>query len=257
MAVITISRQIGSLGDEIAKELAVKLGYERIEKSEIGAILSEHGFSDSDVDKYDETNPSLLQHLSRQKKIYEHVIRAAIYELAAKENVVIVGRGAQVILKDVPGTLHVRVIAPYAVRVNRLIEMNGKEKKNAQWVIRQSDRNSSGYIHAYFSADWDDGELYDLVLNTQTMTLNNCVEMIMCTVCSDDFQKSAQVTEELIDLALTQKAKAVMLEVDGLENTDLVVQNGIVYLPDSGIPLETKEACEKAIWNIKGVIKIG
>ena len=137
------------------------------------------------------------------------------------------------------------------------MEQKGNERKNAQWAIRQSDRNSSGYIHAYFRADWDDTELYDLVLNTRTTTLNNCVEMIMCTVCSDEFQNHAHEAEELVDLALTQKAKAVMLEVDGLENTDLVVQNGIVYLPDSGIPLETREACEKAISNIKGVRKMG
>ncbi len=115
MAIITISRQIGSLGDEIAKALTDRLGYKRIEKSQIGAILSEHGFSASDVDEYDETNPTLLQHLSERTKLFEHLIRAAIYELAAIDNVVIVGRGAQLILRDIPGTLHVRVIAPYAM----------------------------------------------------------------------------------------------------------------------------------------------
>jgi len=257
MAIITISRQIGSLGDEIAKALANKLGYQRIEKPQVGAVLSEHGFSASDIDKYDETNPSLLQHLSIQKNIYGHLIRAAVYEFAANDNAVIVGRGAQVILKDIPGTLHVRVFAPYTTRVNRLTDQTGDEKKNAEWDIRQSDRNSSGYIHTYFNVDWDDSELYDLVLNTRTMTLNNCVEMIMCTVCSDEFKKSDQVTEKLNDLSLTQKAKAVMLEVEGVEKPELVVQNGIAYLSESGMSLELKKACEKAILKISGIIKIG
>jgi cytidylate kinase len=256
MAIITISKQIGSLGNEIARELADKLGYDRIEKSQIGAVLSEHGFSASDVDNYDEKNPSLLQHLSIQKNMFEYLIRAAVYEFAAKGNVVIVGRGSQVILKDIPGILHIRVIAPYATRVSRLMEQKGNEKKNVQWVIQQSDYNSSGYIHTYFHADWDDSELYDMVLNTRTMTLNNCVQMIMCTVCSEEFKKSAQMTEELIDLALTQKAKAVMLEVAGLEKPDLVVQNGIACLSGSGMLPEVKEACEKAILKIKGIIKL-
>ncbi len=257
MAIITISRQTGSLGDEVAKALADQLGYERVEKSQIAAVLSEHGFSASDVDKYDEKNPSLLQHLSMQKKIFEHLIRAAVYEFAAKEHVVIVGRGAQVILKGVPGTLHVRVIAPYARRVDRLVEQKGNDLQNAQWAIRQSDRNSSGYIHTYFNADWDDSELYDLVLNTRTMTPETCVELVMCTVRSDEFRNSAQVTEELIDLALTEKAKALMLEVDGLEKPDLIVQNGIAYLPESGMPPEVREACETAISKVKGIRKIG
>lgn len=255
MAIITISKQIGSLGNEIAKELADKLGYDRIEKSQIGAVLSEHGFSATDVDKYDEKNPSLLQHLSIQKKMFEHLIRAAVYEFASRGNVVIVGRGSQVILKDIPGTLHIRVIAPYETRVNRLMEQKGNGKKNVQWVIQQSDYNSSGYIHTYFQADWDDSELYDMVLNTRTMTLNNCVQMIMSTVGSEAFKKNAQMTEKLIDLALTHKAKAAILEVAELGKPDLVVQNKIAHLAESGMPPEVKEACEKAILKIKGITK--
>ncbi len=257
MAIITISRQIGSLGDEIAREIADKLGYERVEKAQIGAVLAEHGFSSADLDKYDEKNPSLLQHLSIRKKIFDHLIRAAVYEFAARGNLVIVGRGAQVILKDIPGTLHLRVIAPYATRVKRLMEQKENDENIAQADIRKSDRNSSGYIHAYFNADWADSELYDLVLNTRNLTLNNCVEMIKCTICSAEFSRSLQVTEKLFDLALTEKAKAVMREVDGLEKPELVVQNRIAYLTDQGMALEVKEACEKAISNIKGIKEIG
>jgi cytidylate kinase len=257
MAIITISRQIGSLGDEIAKALADKLGYERIQKSQIGAVLSEYGFSAADVDKYDEIKPTLLQHLSKQKKTFEHLLRAAIYEFAAKGNVVIVGRGAQVILKEIPGTLHLRVIAPYGSRVNRLMEQRGCQRKDAQWDIQQSDRNSSGYIHTYFNADWEDSELYDLVLNIRTLALNQCVELIMAAVCSDEFNKNAQDAEKLIDLSLSHKAKAVVLEIDGLEKPDLVVQNRIAYLSGSGMPPELRERCEKEILTIQGIIKIG
>lgn len=257
MAIVTISRQIGSLGDEIAKVSADRLGYERIEKSHIAAVLSEYGFSASDIDKYDETNPTLLQHLSRQKKLFEHLIQAAMYEFAATDNVVLVGRGAQVILRDIPGTLHIRVIAPYKARVSRLMEQKGCERKHAQRDIQLSDRNSSGYIHTYFNADWDDSELYDLILNTRSMRLNTCVDLVVSAVCSDECEKGAQVAEKLIDLSLTQRAKTVMLEIDGLEKPDLVVQNRIAYLSGSGMPPELKESCEKAILSIKGIDKIG
>lgn len=257
MAIITISRQIGSLGDEIARALATRLGYGRIAKSQIAEVLSEHGFSAADVDKYDETNPTLLQHLSVQKKIFEHVIRAAIGEFAAKDNVVIVGRGAQVILREIPGILHVRVIAPHTARVDRLMEQQGGERKNVQREIQQSDRNSSGYIRTYFNVDWDDNELYDLVLNTRAMTLNNCVEAIICTVCSEQFEKSTQAAEKLADLSLTHKAKTVVLEIGGLEKAELFVQNGIAYLSESGMAPEVRERCEKAILAIEGINKMG
>jgi cytidylate kinase len=256
MAIISISRQIGSLGDEIAKLAADQLGYELIEKSQISEILAKHGFSASDVDKYDEKKPSLLQTLSIQKKIFAHLIRTAVYELAAKENVMIVGRGAQVILKDIPGTLHVRVIAPYAARVGRLMEQMGYENKKAQWLIRQSDRDSSGYIRTYFDASWDDSDLYDLVINTRTMTMSSGVEMILSAVGTDEFRKSPQVSEKLIDLALTQKVKAVLLEVAGVEVVNLEVQKGAVNMIGSAISIEAKEECEKAISNIRGIAEV-
>lgn len=256
MAIITISRQIGSLGNEIARSAADKLGYEQISKSQIGEVLLKHGFSASDLDKYDEKNPSLLQHLSIQKNIFAHLIRAAIYELAAKGNVMIVGRGAQVILKGIPGTLHVRVVAPYATRVNRLMEKDGNDRKNAQWVIEQSDRNSSGYIHTYFNSNWDDSELYDLILNTRTMALNTCVEMLIGAAGADEFRGRAEVTDKIIDLALTQKVKAALLEDDGVDAPDLVVENGVVCFSGSGLSPEARTVCEQAILNIKGIREI-
>jgi cytidylate kinase len=101
MAIVTISRQIGSLGDEIAKVVAGKLGCECVGKSKISKFLSDQGLSAPAVEKYDEKKPTIWQSLSIQKKRFAHLIRAAVYELAANENVMIVGRGGQAILKDI------------------------------------------------------------------------------------------------------------------------------------------------------------
>ena len=84
MAIITISRQAGSLGDEIAREAAQTLGYEYIEKVQISEILSRLGFSLSEIDKYDEKKPSVWQTLSAQKDLFANYIKAAVYELASR-----------------------------------------------------------------------------------------------------------------------------------------------------------------------------
>lgn len=253
MTIISMSRQTGSLGDEMAKAVADQLGFEHIGKSQISATLSNHGFPESDVDKYDEKKPSIWQTLFTQNKIFAHLIQAAIYELAAKENVVIVGRGAQAILKDIPGTLHVRVIAPYITRVHRLMEQMGYEEEQAHQIIRQSDRNSSGYIKTYFDINWDDSDLYDLVINTRITTLKTGVEMITRAVGTDEFKKNPPAPEKLRDLSLTQKVRAALLEVGGPEVVNLVVQKGVVSLSGFVRSHATKEKCEKAILNIKGV----
>ena len=254
MAIITISRQVGSLGDEIAKAAADALGYNYIEKVQISEILSKCGFSISDIDKLDEKKPSVWQTLSMQTEIFAHFIRAAVNELAARRNVVIVGRGGQVILKDTPGVLHVRVIAPFETRVGRLMEQRGYEEKMAQRMIRQIDRDSSGYLSNYFEASIDNGDLYDLVINTRAMTLKESVEMITCAVGADKIKESPQMSEALYESALKHKATAALLEVtDKVEWVDLELTKGIALLSGLVSTAAIKDECEKVVLNINGI----
>jgi cytidylate kinase len=254
MAIITISRQIGSFGDEIAKATADTLGYQYIEKVQISEILSKCGFSISDIDKYDEKKPSVWQTLSMQKELFAHYIQAAVYELAARINVVIVGRGGQVILKDIPGALHVRVIAPFATRVSRLMEQRGYDEKSAQRIIRQSDRDSSGYLSTYFDTSLNDSDLYDLVINTRTMTVDESVEMITCAVEADRIKESPRMSEALYDLSLKHKAQAALVEViDKVEWVEVELDKGVASLTGLVSSPAVKKECAKAISNIHGV----
>ncbi len=256
MAIITISRQIGSLGDEIADAVADKLGYEQINKSQIGEILSRHGFTESEVDEYDEKKPSIWHTLTTKKNIFAYLIEAAVYELAARDNVLIVGRGAQIILKDIPGTLHVRIIAPYADRVRRVMEQLGCEEKNARRMIHRNDRDSSGYISTYFDADLDDTYLYDLVINTRKITMTSTIELIRQAVGADGFKKSLLVREKLNDLALTRKGLAALLEVRDMETANLSVEKGTASLSGMARSIAAREACEQALLNIEGITTV-
>lgn len=254
MAIITISRQAGSLGDEIAKAAAEKLGYEYIEKSQISKVLSGLGFSLTDIDKYDEKKPSIWQSLTIQKELLTSLFRAAMYELASRDNVVIVGRGGQVILKNISGVLHVRFIAPNTTRISRIMVQDKCEEKTAERMIRQNDRDSSGYLSTYFGTNWDDSGLYDLVINTRAMALDESVELIACAVNADRIKKSPQVSETLYDLALSHKGKAALLGVSKeLSWVDLTVEKGIAILSGTvGSPVE-KNNCAKTVLKIKDI----
>jgi cytidylate kinase len=253
MAIITISRQVGSLGDEIAKAVAHKLGCGCIGKTQISESLSDKGFAASDIEKYDEKKPSIWQSISIQKKKFSHLIRAAVYEVAAQENVVIVGQGGQTILKNFPGILHVRVMAPSATRVKRLMAKMQCDEHEAGRIISQLDHDRSGYVSAYFDADWDDKDLYDLVINTRTMSLDACVAIITCALEADEFKKSPQVDQKFSELALIQQVEAALVKIPGLEVSDIGVENGIVNLSGSVKSSEAKDECENAVLNIEGV----
>ncbi len=254
MAIITISRQTGSLGDEIAKATAERLGYEYIEKSQISKALSSLGFSLSDIDKYDEKKPTVWQSLTMQKESFAHLIRAAVYKLAARKNVVIVGRGGQVILKDVPGVLHVRIVAPYATRVSRLMEQEAYEEKIAERIIRQTDHDSSGYLSTYFDMNVDNSQLYDLVINTRAMTLNESVELITRAVDADQIKEISLMSATLFDLALSNQGKAALLQISTeLGWVDLEVKQGIATLSGVVSSPPVKIDCEKTVLKIQGI----
>ena len=256
MAIVTISRQIGSLGDEIAKALADKLGYEYMEKSKISEVLTKLGFSVSDVEIYDEKKPSIWRTLSIQNKRFSHLIRAAVYELASNENVIIGDRGGQAILKNFPGTLHIRVVAPHTTRLSRLVDQMGCDENKAEQIIRRNDRDSSGYISTHFAANWDDQDLYDLVINTRSMSLDTAVAMITCALGASEFERSSQAAEKLRDLALTQKAKAALLGISGLKGVNLGVEKGVANFSGFASSPTAIMECESTVSKIKGITNV-
>ncbi|MBE0585367.1 MAG: cytidylate kinase family protein [Desulfofustis sp.] len=256
MAIITISRQKGSLGDEIARATAEKLGYNYIEKLQISEALARLGFSISEIDKFDEKKPSIWQTLSMNTSKFEHLIRAAVCEIAVEEKVVIVGRGGQVILKDVPGTVHLRIIAPLATRVARLKEQEGIEARAAERIIRHSDRDSSGYLSNYFDADLNDNNLYDLVINTRDTTLDTSVDLISCVVGDKSNGQSRHVAELLKDISFTQQAEAAFLEIEGVQGVNVSVEKGVASLSGLVRSSAIKIQCERALSNIRGIASV-
>ncbi len=254
MAVITVSRQLGSLGDEIAKGVSERLGCEFVEKAKISEALRRQGFEPPEIDRFDEVKPSVWQSLSQQRNRFLYSLRAAIYDFAAGQNAVILGRGGQVLLQELPGALHVRVTAPLKRRVARLVDRHGYENKQAERLIRKSDRESAGFIGGFFDADWDDVDLYDLVLGTRTMSVETGVGLIVDAVGAPEFRRRSEtMAARLKDLALQQKVESVLLSFPRVEVSSIDVRDGVVRLVGLTSSPEIVKNCEKAIGAIEGL----
>jgi cytidylate kinase len=96
---------------------------------------------------------------------YRDLLTQVITELAQAGNVVIIGRGSQVILGTFPGTLHIQIVAPYLTRVERLMEREVLDRASAKQRVMHSDEMRAGFMRRYFSVDWLDPTLYDVVYN--------------------------------------------------------------------------------------------
>jgi len=259
MAVITISRQLGSLGTEIAREAANRLNYDFAAKEQIGKMLVDYGFPAPEVEKFDEKRAPLWDYISIRRTKFLHLTQAVIYGLASKDNVVIVGRGGQVLLRDLPGTLHVRIVAPFEARVKRLTESERVDEKQAAGILRRSDHDSFGYIQSFFYVDWDDPNLYDLLINSAKLSVEAAVKLITDSVHAPEIRGGEEtVQEKLADLALVQKVEAGLMDILGVgfRQVEVRAERGVVVLRGGVVSRVQKEDCERTISGLEGVNRV-
>lgn len=166
MNVITISRQLGSLGDEVAEEVAKRLGFRVVCRELINQAAHRAGAPEMALAAIDDLGLLDLRPSHRARKAYQAAVKSVMYELAGEGQVVIVGRAGQVILADWPGVLHVKVIAPFELRARRVAQAQGISLEAARSQVETSDASRRSYLRRYYQARWDNPELYDLIVNT-------------------------------------------------------------------------------------------
>jgi cytidylate kinase len=212
MAVITISREYGSGGVQIAARICERLGYRYLDKLLMTQVAAEVGLSGSELADFSQEDykvrhflqrllspgPHAIAHLTIRSRdasgaetispVQLHWRRAARLVqtaiLAAHEqgNVVIVGRGGQVTLKGLPDVFHVRVVAPIQDRILRLQQREGMGPDEAREAANREDRISAGYVKRVFGVRWDDPLLYHMVINTGNWEIDDAAEIIVCSV---------------------------------------------------------------------------
>jgi CMP/dCMP kinase len=107
------------------------------------------------------------------------LIRSTIHAAHIAGKVVIVGRGAQAILREAPDVLHVRVEAPTDVRTQRIMEEARVEEDEARRFIMRKDRATAEYLGRFFDIDWENPALYHLVLNTGKLSVEAAAQIIV------------------------------------------------------------------------------
>ena len=179
MAIITISREMGSGGIPIAHKVAEKLGYRLIDGETIMAAAADYGLSAEAVEQADEKPPHFVDTLDSKQFLDLHLIELIILEAALKGNVVIYGRGGQDLLKGVNSVLRTRIIAPFEDRVERWTEREWLDPDRARYLVRKSDQQRAGFIKYYFDRNWSNPIEYDLVINTARLSPIEAAQLIL------------------------------------------------------------------------------
>jgi cytidylate kinase len=209
MAIVTISRECGSGGEGIAKAVAHKLDYEYVAKKVLYKDIEGHGEQWLKwAQGMDEHAPSIWERFDRSFAGFAALVEHCIYERARKNNVVILGRGGNWLLKDIPYALRVRIIAPLEDRIKFVCEREGVPEEAARKMLLFSDHERAIFLKRMYHRDWSHPDDYDLVFNTSHLSVKEVVELIIDEIPARDKRATPEAQEKLRRLALAAKVKA-------------------------------------------------
>jgi|SRR5436190_7775913 len=198
MRAVTISREYGSGGGEVARRLAERLGWHLVDHEVVMAVARSLGVSEADAEAHDEHADSLASRilsglgvvssvvpaplpveLAMDHPAYDEARRLAVEGAFKTGHSVIVGRGGQVLLALRRDVLHVRIIAPFEQRILYVMQRESLDRAAAQRRIEAKDRDRANFLISVHRKNPADVRLYDLVVNTGVLHLNSAVDLVM------------------------------------------------------------------------------
>lgn len=186
--IITISREFGSGGRTIGRKVAEKLGIPCYDQEIIEKIAQKSGFCEEFIREkgeyansgskfFNALSAGYANGLSLQDRLWIEQ-QKVIEELAEKEDCVIVGRCADVILKDKADCLTVFIYASMQKRMERIVNVYGENEEPTERRLKDKDKRRKAYYQYYTDSEWGVANNYHLCLNSGKLGIDKCVEII-------------------------------------------------------------------------------
>jgi cytidylate kinase len=211
----------------------------------------------SDVKRLDEKSPALFERFfSERPKVHLDRLQSVIFELAKKGDAIFFGKGSQLLLNSFGCALHVLVTGSPEKRIDRMMRQKGVGREIAEKIIEGSDHDKKGFFRFAFKEDWLNPHLYDLILNTDKLSVESAAKMVVDAAKSEEIKACGTDSVRLLGkLSLHRKVESVLLEAGvtnqhvffTVEDADSVRVYGITY------SLEEKENIEKVLKGVKDI----
>jgi cytidylate kinase len=258
MSIVAISETAGSLGIEIGRNLADSLGWDFADREILSKAADRFGEDVTALRHSVEEKPSLWERFSDTAHRYKAYVEAIMLEIAARDNVVLAGRSSTIVLRQVPHVVRVRTTASERARAQRLEHQLGPAHETALDYVRHSDRERAARVKFLYQVDVDDPLLYDLVLNTERLTVEKGAALIRETLRDERFQSVATGRQEVVDLSLAALARAALMAQKQLEVRSLFVtcKDGHVSLTGGVRGDEESKIAANVVARIPGVVSV-
>jgi cytidylate kinase len=262
MTVIAMTRQLGCLGSEVASGIAGRLGLKSVHSEIVANHVAERlGVGEGAVRRYVDGSASLFERMAINKRKLSRYTAEEILRIAQHGNVLIRGWGAATLLREMPQVISVRVCASMEFRVGVMMKQTGSKKaEEMRAEIERFDAAQTRAMRASFDVEHEDARLYHIVLNTDRLPVDACVDAVCSLAAHPRFRDRAMTRTALANKLLEAKVKTALTEEIGmgLAPTGVAVSatNGHVTLVATSSSGALRARAEKVAHRVAGVRKI-
>lgn len=247
MPVIALTQEMGSLAKDVALRLGEVAGLQVLRHEVAENVAGRMQVETSLIHRLREGKAGLRERLWTDKQQVAVFTAEQVFALARRGNIVLRGWGATLLLRPVRHVVRVRITRPFAQRVDWLMDNLGMTDRDAaEAEVRRSDEAHASRMRAQFGVTWGDPLLYDLVINTERVSVEGAVQQILALAAAPEFQETDASRACLEGLALSARVRAALLANDATSETNIGIDadGGKVVL--TGLVLNDDERNEVA-----------
>ena len=210
MAILSISSEYGTGALRIGHAIEAQLGYEYIPLRRLLAEAGQSGKKWKRLAAKYTVDPSDIWE-GNDFVAFMALVQSIILGHALRDNVVILARGSNFLLKDVPHALRVRFTAPLEERIAMVVGKEGVNRETARLLVKQADREIDCSMHLAYGPDWDDAEVHEIRFDTGAQPIGEIVEIVRGLLAAKDHLKTPQALETLRRQFVGSRIKAAVL----------------------------------------------
>ena len=260
MSFITLARELGSISEADVVRLSELLGMDCIGKEFVEKRFEEIGMPTDSLREYDEKRPGFFARLFRgEPDHYLDTLRNILYFEVQKDNKLIVGRGANFLFAGIPNCLRVKLVASKEIRLKNIMEWEGCTMPVAQAMMDKSDRDRAGFCLFHYNEDWYAANSYDVVVKTDTLTLETLAPFLLCAMKSIMIRERDEQGQKLLDdKMLVNRIVFRLREQECLPLRFLVVEsnNGKVVLNGLAMSEIVSQRAAEVAASVDGVVSV-
>jgi cytidylate kinase len=261
MPLIAMTREMGSLGKDVAARLAERLGKRVVHHEIIDQLASKMRLRKSHVIRFLEGKAGIWERLTTDQTSLSIYTADETFQLAESGQVAVIrGWGAAHLLRPIPHVVCIRVCAPLELRTRRMMDrLKTDDQALVESEIRLNEEAHGAITRRHFGVNWHDAENYDLVLNTERLAIDECAEEIMNLLDDRAFQETPESMQMFSNLALQTHVRAALRQEPRTAKMAITIAADEGRVTLSGMleaGLEAKDAVEivSAVPGVKDVV---